>query len=1358
MVATDGSDFMEAQIEKFHAKYPFGEWEKVVDQKEIAYTGRQISVHGNEIHVGQADFVNGRMDEVPLKREKNRSPESACTPTEHAEFRSGVGNLHWATSQSRVDHAVDTSRLQKRQNAPTHADYKDLVKVVKEVKDTADVVIKIRPIQNMAVGAFTDSSLYGSQGELIPDDEALAGYDKHKLHSQGGSLLVVFDKTHLDDLGDVPFSFADWRTRASRRVLHSTFAAEAQAGVETFGLAKYYRAYMCDILFGYADWKDLDSYGETELPIVMFTDCKSLYDNLKKEGSVPDDKWVAVPIASLRGAVSAGPGRDTRKSECRWVPSRWQLADCLTKKGLAASFRERIASGTTRLHEESLQSVKRKKEKLRGNTNYTWCCYSDTTRGSEPRSDYDNDDAQVESYNPPFLGKPLSASKEPLPGTPLADDRRGVILSDTKGLGLVCPDSVMPKKKKSKKKSLSPPQEAPDEGTSTGSGTAVYTRCGITIRKVEDPLPEPEKLDRQERQIVKLEIENTERELREAELEAVQQLKAEAMQKSKGKKIKQRARSPGAEDRIALELQTAESAAEAREKEDADLAEKLQDEEDAKKPPSSSDDDDANPGVRTAKVREERERERYLDSVREYHLELDEVLQMEDEERMNYVNENELCAFNSLDHWGKDMANGQGVTLTFLPKHLELYALRTNKKLRLIFRDSFEEYHGANIVVHVFRMPEERYNGMKCFLLWVGLILLPENYDPELILQGRIDCDIMHGTTLSRTHKMARNPTVTLDRGNRNRKVDNVRPKECYGGPWWKTLEYVKMQMFGKVGSETQDLGVISVVGLRAESVRVSKGYKKQEVLLAEHAWPRIILLRYDNERLTLGKVHRHMSDYDENQHEGSRFEEENRRNPPPWARKLPARQIDMELKENSEKMMKLPDQNAFYRHDGTKAQTNAEVRAELKKEFEESYSMDEDGWPIGSDSPVQPTWCYSQWVEDRDTKGLGLVCLDVPGRPKPEIAFTVNRRHVPSKMMKAEILEAIKKLRDGEITSKDPVFKKFDLHEIANVCRHSSPSMHTHLLRTYITNFTRAVRQIKAGLNAPKDEMSAIQLNNRSGVDDDRIKEIVQLEEKVSLCKSMLAEHNTYDPKKFKCPIWLGHVRSGMRKYDATCLLRERIDSALHNMSKQYARGVELLCQQEDHYHQVSNPPAILEVDEIEWSDDEVDFNPNVQDDVEHPTKYRPSSKWMEKHYALEDSWKTEVEHADAQRGYAQQQGGKFNQQDGRYHSDQKNEKALAKHAERTIGRKTCHFYTMKSWCQYGFDCTCRHIPYDEFAYQNFDSRAYKHPKGKGKLWIGKGKGKGKGKKGKDFQRTKRPGSSSGSDWWPDKRQRTRD
>ena len=93
----------------------------------------------------------------------------------------------------------------------------------------ASAVLKIKPIRNPCVGAFTDSSLYGAEGVLIDRDSDLEGYDKHKIHSQAGSLITLMSKDQLDDIGDVQFSMGDWRTGASRRVFHATFAAEANA-------------------------------------------------------------------------------------------------------------------------------------------------------------------------------------------------------------------------------------------------------------------------------------------------------------------------------------------------------------------------------------------------------------------------------------------------------------------------------------------------------------------------------------------------------------------------------------------------------------------------------------------------------------------------------------------------------------------------------------------------------------------------------------------------------------------------------------------------------------------------------------------------------------------------------------------------------------------------------------------------------------------------------------------------------------------------------------------------------------------------------------------------------------------------
>ena len=113
-------------------------------------------------------------------------------------------------------------------------------------------------------------------------------------------------------------------------MFHATFAAEAQAAGDTIGMAHYFRAYWCDVLHGYADWVDVTDFGEDHMPIKLYTDCKSLFDHLKKDGAVPEDKWVAVAVASLKCCVSAGAGRRTSKAECKWIASRWQLADCLT--------------------------------------------------------------------------------------------------------------------------------------------------------------------------------------------------------------------------------------------------------------------------------------------------------------------------------------------------------------------------------------------------------------------------------------------------------------------------------------------------------------------------------------------------------------------------------------------------------------------------------------------------------------------------------------------------------------------------------------------------------------------------------------------------------------------------------------------------------------------------------------------------------------------------------------------------------------------------------------------------------------------------------------------------------------------
>ena len=367
LIATEGGNDAELKIDAFMKKYKIGDliWADKADAG-IEYTGKTIVVQKDDdgkfkgIKVHQTGFIHGRMDPASISRARRAEVRSPCTPLETTEFRSMVGSLHWVTGLTRPDGAYATNQLQKRQSGPCVEDLKMANKAITEIKDTADLGIVLRPMSHkMVVVVWTDSALYNSEGELIENDEELAKYDKHKVHSQAGALVGMMNQADLEKTGDLPVSVLDWRSRATKRVVTSTFAAESAAAADGLGLALFLRALIAEVYHGNAllptEWD------EDVIPTKIVVDCKSLFDNMCKEASVPDDRWTAIYIAQLRCAVSAGPGRREDRAEMLRVPSRCQLADGLTKKGLGDRIRSLAMDGVVRLHEVSEQELKRRK-------------------------------------------------------------------------------------------------------------------------------------------------------------------------------------------------------------------------------------------------------------------------------------------------------------------------------------------------------------------------------------------------------------------------------------------------------------------------------------------------------------------------------------------------------------------------------------------------------------------------------------------------------------------------------------------------------------------------------------------------------------------------------------------------------------------------------------------------------------------------------------------------------------------------------------------------------------------------------------------------------------------------------------
>ena len=284
-----------------------------------------------------------------------------------------MGDFHWLSSQVLFWIAFDTNQLQKCQSAPTVGDAKYFNSVIKDVKSNADFELRIRKITGkMCLVGYGDSSLYGTKSGVdtdgymlkeaintkfaeIDSDESLRQFDKHKVRSQQGALIVTMAESELQSTEAIRFSPMDCRTKACHRVVTSTFGAETGAAVTTHGMLTYTRAMFAEAFHGHA-LQSLESYGEQHFKTIQVTDCRSLYDHILTDAKVPEDRHVAIWVASLRSGLGA------EKTRMMWTPSRWQLGDGLTKSAAGKDLRLHLTRGTTQLHEPSAQEVKRRRD------------------------------------------------------------------------------------------------------------------------------------------------------------------------------------------------------------------------------------------------------------------------------------------------------------------------------------------------------------------------------------------------------------------------------------------------------------------------------------------------------------------------------------------------------------------------------------------------------------------------------------------------------------------------------------------------------------------------------------------------------------------------------------------------------------------------------------------------------------------------------------------------------------------------------------------------------------------------------------------------------------------------------------
>ena len=175
---------------------------------------------------------------------------------------------------------------------------------------------------------YADSALHHT--DTVTDEEGSDGewlvkamQKGIRVRSQHGALVCVVAQDDLEISEAIPTSFMTWKSKASKRTILSTFGTDASARRDALDLAEHTRAMLCEAVIGRKVLPD--EWEEEHLPIRVITDCKSLFDYLAKDASVPENRGTALTVASLREKCSAGVVRDEKRSglmgcrhECSW--------------------------------------------------------------------------------------------------------------------------------------------------------------------------------------------------------------------------------------------------------------------------------------------------------------------------------------------------------------------------------------------------------------------------------------------------------------------------------------------------------------------------------------------------------------------------------------------------------------------------------------------------------------------------------------------------------------------------------------------------------------------------------------------------------------------------------------------------------------------------------------------------------------------------------------------------------------------------------------------------------------------------------------------------------------------------------
>ena len=321
----------------FSKTFPVEDWE----DDAFEYTGSFFEVNDKGVFIRQENYVDTRLFEVFVNPAEH--DETIATAEQKADNRSLIGALSWIAGQTRPDLQTGVSMAQQLQREPTAGDVRFTNLLSKRAKQYKECGVHLTPVNldTCVLLAYHDAAWANAPQdpddpyyELTPEENEIgtlkdgpfaykdrkAKRGNSRVASQLGGVYLLADEGILHG-GESPVSLIDWRSWACDRVCRSTFAAESMSCAGGIENAQYLQSFLATLLQGC-----LVRPKQSALKVRYLSDCRSLFDHLRREGlpRVPSDRRLAIDLAAIRCDLKLG-------GKLVWLPTELQVADIMTK-------------------------------------------------------------------------------------------------------------------------------------------------------------------------------------------------------------------------------------------------------------------------------------------------------------------------------------------------------------------------------------------------------------------------------------------------------------------------------------------------------------------------------------------------------------------------------------------------------------------------------------------------------------------------------------------------------------------------------------------------------------------------------------------------------------------------------------------------------------------------------------------------------------------------------------------------------------------------------------------------------------------------------------------------------------------